>query len=111
MYIWDALYGKIDFSSLVYKCMFSPEIQRLREVRLCNINSLCITGSSNTNRFEHSVGTAHLAAVNIEATAQNHLKKKKHLLLQRYSMMQQMDRLDIHMNILWKKRALFQSKD
>lgn len=77
MYIWDALYGKIDFSSLVYKCMFSPEIQRLREVRLCNINSLCITGSSNTNRFEHSVGTAHLAAVNIEATAQNHLKLTK----------------------------------
>ena len=54
MYIWDALYGKIEFSSLIYKCMLSPEVQRLREVRLCNINSLCITGSSNTNRFEHS---------------------------------------------------------
>lgn len=49
MYIWDALYGKIEFSPLVYKCMLSPEVQRLREVRLCNINSLCITGSSNTN--------------------------------------------------------------
>ncbi len=77
MYIWDALYGKIEFSSLVYKCMLSPEIQRLREVRLCNINSLCITGSSNTNRFEHSVGTAYLAAINIDAAAQNHLKLTK----------------------------------
>lgn len=77
MYIWDALYGKIDFSPLVYKCMLSPEVQRLREVRLCNINSLCITGSSNTNRFEHSVGTAYLAAINIEATSQKHLKLTK----------------------------------
>ena len=82
MYIWDALYGKIEFSPLVYKCMLSPEVQRLREVRLCNINSLCITGSSNTNRFEHSVGTAYLAAINIETTAQSHLglgKKEKEI--------------------------------
>lgn len=77
MYIWDALYGKIEFSALVYKCMLSPEVQRLREVRLCNINSLCITGSSNTNRFEHSVGTAYLAAINIEAAVQKHLKLTK----------------------------------
>ena len=77
MYIWDALYGKIEFSSLIYKCMLSPEVQRLREVRLCNINSLCITGSSNTNRFEHSVGTAYLAAINIEATVQKRLKLTK----------------------------------
>lgn len=73
MYIWDALYGKVVFSPLVYKCMLSPEVQRLREVRLCNINSLCITGSSNINRFEHSVGTAYLAAVNAEAIVQRHL--------------------------------------
>ena len=77
MYIWDALYGKIEFSALVYKCMLSPEVQRLREVRLCNINSLCITGSSNTNRFEHSVGTAYLVAINIEAAVQKHLKLTK----------------------------------
>ena len=77
MYIWDALYGKIEFSPLVYQCMLSPEVQRLREVRLCNINSLCITGSSNTNRFEHSVGTAYLAAINIEAAVQKHLKLTK----------------------------------
>jgi HD superfamily phosphohydrolase len=77
MYIWDALYGKIEFSPLVYKCMLSPEVQRLREVRLCNINSLCITGSSNINRFEHSVGTAYLAAINIEAAVQKHLRLTK----------------------------------
>lgn len=57
--------------------MLSPEVQRLREVRLCNINSLCITGSSNINRFEHSVGTAYLAAINIEAIAQRRLRLKE----------------------------------
>lgn len=57
--------------------MLSPEVQRLREVRLCNINSLCITGSSNTNRFEHSVGTAYLAAINAESIAQKHLGLSK----------------------------------
>ena len=77
MYVWDALYGKIEFSPLVYKCMLSPEVQRLREVRLCNINSLFITGSSNTNRFEHSVGTAYLATINVESATQKHLKLSK----------------------------------
>lgn len=73
MYIFDVLYGKIDFSALVYKCMLSPEVQRLREVRLCNINSLCITGSANINRFEHSIGTAYLATVNINSRMHNYL--------------------------------------
>lgn len=77
MYIWDALYGKIEFDPIVYKCMMAPEVQRLREVRLCNINSLCITGSSNTNRFEHSVGTAYLAAINMNSSAQSFLKLDK----------------------------------
>ncbi|MGE5389796.1 MAG: HD domain-containing protein [Deltaproteobacteria bacterium] len=77
MYIWDALYGKIEFNTLINRCIMSPEVQRLREVRLCNINSLCITGSSNTNRFEHSVGTAYLASVNMESSAQTHLKLDK----------------------------------
>ena len=77
MYIWDALYGKIEFGPTLYRCMMAPEVQRLREVRLCNINSLCITGSSNTNRFEHSVGTAYLAALNINSAAQSHLKCDK----------------------------------
>lgn len=74
MYIWDALYGKIEFDSLTYKCMLSPEMQRLREVRLCNINSLCITGSANINRFEHSVGTAYLASINMSSKAQCDLR-------------------------------------
>ena len=67
MYIFDCLYGRIEFKKKDYRCMISPEMQRLREVRLGNINSLWLTGSSNNNRYEHSIGTAYLAKVNIES--------------------------------------------
>lgn len=60
-YIYDCLYGSISFPPEVYKIINVPELQRLREVRLCNINSLSITGSANTNRYEHSIGTCFLA--------------------------------------------------
>jgi HD superfamily phosphohydrolase len=54
--------------------MLSTEMQRLREIRLCNINSLFLTGSANINRFEHSIGTAYLALLNIESPAQKKLR-------------------------------------
>lgn len=66
MYIFDCLYGKIEFDSIVYRCMLTPEMQRLREVRLGNINSIFLTGCANINRFEHSIGTAYLAQLNCE---------------------------------------------
>lgn len=75
MYIYDCLYGKIEFEKKMYRCMLSPELQRLREVRLGNINSLLLTGSANNNRFEHSVGTAYLAMVNIAANASSFSKE------------------------------------
>ena len=60
-YIIDALYGDIRPPPYVWRILPSPELQRLREVRLCNINSLCLTGGANINRYEHAIGTAHLA--------------------------------------------------
>ena len=56
----DALYGEIDLS-ISDQILIIPELQRLREVRLCNVNSPFITGGSNLNRFEHAIGTAFLA--------------------------------------------------
>ena len=67
MYIYDCLYGKMEFNKKVIRCILTPEMQRLREVRLGNINSLFLTGSANINRFEHSVGTAYLATINENA--------------------------------------------
>ena len=71
MYIFDCLYGKIEFNKKITRCILTPEMQRLREVRLGNINSLFLTGSSNNNRFEHCIGTAYLAKVNIENNKRN----------------------------------------
>jgi len=65
-YIYDCLYGAISFMPEIYEIINVPELQRLREVRLCNINSLSITGSANTNRYEHSIGTCYLAKVCME---------------------------------------------
>ncbi len=67
MYIYDCLYGRIEFNKKTIRCMLTPEMQRLREVRLGNINSLCLMSSANINRYEHSVGTAYLAMVNADA--------------------------------------------
>lgn len=77
MYIYDCLYGKIDFGKVIYDCMLTPEMQRLREIRLGNINSLFLTGSANINRFEHSVGTAYLAKINCEKNFPNIGKREK----------------------------------
>lgn len=60
-YIFDPLYGRVYLPDFVWDIFTSPELQRLREVRLCNINSLCLTGGGNINRYEHAIGTFHLA--------------------------------------------------
>lgn len=60
-YIFDALYGVIYLPDFIWELIPSPELQRLREIRLCNINSLSLTGGANINRFEHAVGTCYLA--------------------------------------------------
>lgn len=77
MYIYDCLYGKIEFNKKILRCMLTPEMQRLREVRLGNINSLCLTSSANINRYEHSVGTAYLALVNERANKGKFGKENK----------------------------------
>lgn len=60
MYFIDALYGKLDLD-ISKDLLSAPELQRLREIRLCNINSPFITGGTSLNRFEHAIGTAYLA--------------------------------------------------
>lgn len=59
--VWDPLYGRIDFTKYEYKLIMLPEVQRLRNVRMCNINSLLVTGASEISRFEHTIGVLHLA--------------------------------------------------
>jgi len=65
-YIYDALYGIIYLSDFIWDIISCSELQRLREVRLCNINSLCLTGGANINRYEHAIGTCYLAKICLE---------------------------------------------
>ncbi|MFX0194588.1 MAG: HD domain-containing protein [Candidatus Hodarchaeota archaeon] len=60
-YIYDPIYGVIYLEDFIWDIISCTELQRLREVRLCNINSLCLTGGANINRFEHAIGTYHIA--------------------------------------------------
>lgn len=80
-YIYDALYGKIYLDPIVWEVFSTPELQRLREVRLCNINSLCLPGGANINRFEHAIGTVYLAQQCIEDWPLIPAEEKKHFLL------------------------------
>ncbi|MBL9165472.1 MAG: HD domain-containing protein [Planctomycetaceae bacterium] len=57
----DPLYGCVSLDSFLADLVSQPEVQRLRDVRLSNINSILLPGGANISRFEHSVGTALLA--------------------------------------------------
>lgn len=60
--MFDPLYGKIEFSTELNQLIQAPIVQRLRHVRLSNIDSIELTGISNISRFEHVVGVARLTA-------------------------------------------------
>jgi len=59
----DPLYRIIEIAEVDSGLVRSPEFQRLRYVRLCNINSLYLTGASEPARFEHCIGVYHLADI------------------------------------------------
>lgn len=58
---WDPLYGRIVLTDFEFDLISLPEVQRLRYVRMCNINSLLVVGASEISRFEHTLGVMHLA--------------------------------------------------
>jgi len=58
----DALYGDLSFPSPLGELASTPAVQRLRDIRLSNIDSLAMPGIANISRYEHALGTAHLAS-------------------------------------------------
>jgi len=59
--VFDPLYGEICLSSPVAELVLCPALQRLREIRLSNIDSVRMPGIANVSRHEHVVGAAYLA--------------------------------------------------
>ncbi|WP_144063011.1 hypothetical protein [Litchfieldella anticariensis] len=71
MRFYDPLYGVVELTEFEYSLIFLPEVQRLRYVRMCNINSLLITGASEISRFEHVLGVMCLAKEWVKSQAEN----------------------------------------
>jgi HD superfamily phosphohydrolase len=61
-WMYDALYGRVEFDADIVSLMSAPLVQRLRHVRLSNIDSVASPGIANISRFEHAVGVATLAS-------------------------------------------------
>ena len=59
----DSLYGRISFEDKLLDLIQAPLVQRLRHVRLSNIDSIDMPGISNISRFEHVLGVAFLANI------------------------------------------------
>ena len=59
--ISDALYCDLEFDEVIWQLAFTPAVQRLRHVRLSNVDSLSLPGISGASRFEHALGAATVA--------------------------------------------------
>jgi HD superfamily phosphohydrolase len=57
----DPLHGPIEFDETLLALVRSPVVQRLRHVRLSNIDSVDMPAIANLTRFEHVLGVAYLA--------------------------------------------------
>lgn len=57
---FDCLYGDVTLAPEIADLASKPLVQRLRHVRLSNIDSLDMPGISNISRYEHALGTAYL---------------------------------------------------
>ena len=70
--IVDPVYGVFQIDDFQRELILTPEVQRLRDVRQSNINSLFLPGVANVSRYEHSIGVGYLASL-----VSNHLKLAK----------------------------------
>ena len=57
----DALYGKVTIEEPFASFTRLPLVQRLRHVKLSNIDSMEMPGISNISRYEHVLGVGYLA--------------------------------------------------
>jgi len=62
MIIKDEIYGTIEFSDLERRIIDTSDFQRLRRIKQMSFTYLVYPGATHT-RFEHSLGTLHLASM------------------------------------------------
>ena len=64
MIVHDVLYGKFELPSFLEPLLTSPELRRLSEVRLININSPSLSSLGEVRRYSHTLGVLRLAMKN-----------------------------------------------
>lgn len=62
-FIYDRLYGQIEFDNNELRLFQTKELARLRQVSLSAIPTWTIPAGVCASKFEHSVGVAHLAKI------------------------------------------------
>ncbi|AKB27352.1 Putative dNTP triphosphohydrolase, Archaeal subgroup [Methanosarcina siciliae T4/M] len=60
--VLDPVHGYIELDEIVQELLATPQIQRLRRIMQLGFSNLVYPGA-NHNRFEHSLGTMHLATM------------------------------------------------
>ncbi len=60
--VLDPIHGYIELDDLVRELLDTPQMQRLRRVRQLGFSNLVYPGANHT-RFEHSLGSMHLASM------------------------------------------------
>lgn len=60
-FIYDRLYGKLEFPKIIGDLLNCPGLLRLREIGLGNIKFISFPSFSAVTRYEHSLGVCHLA--------------------------------------------------
>ena len=61
----DPIHGYLEFDPLLLKIIHTPYFQRMKDIKQLGASYWIFPGASH-NRFEHSLGTAHLAGMMIE---------------------------------------------
>ena len=68
-FLYDRLYGRMDFPRIIKSLLNSPELLRLRGVGQGNVKFISFPSFSTVTRYEHSLGVCHLAKLASESLA------------------------------------------
>ncbi|KAJ2785643.1 hypothetical protein GGI15_001844 [Coemansia interrupta] len=68
-YVNDPIHGYIDLSKTILQFVDTPQFQRLRHLKQLGSSYYVFPGASN-NRFEHCIGTSHLASQVLQGLSQ-----------------------------------------
>lgn len=60
-FIYDRLYGKLNFPKVIGDLLDCPGLLRLREIGMGNVKFISFPSFSAVTRYEHSLGVCHLA--------------------------------------------------